>query len=187
MKKILIILAVAGIFGCATLKNPDAPKVQPVKVVEPAPAKAPDSKKPVEKPRLVKVDAFVPESKSKTSNPFQVIEQAAKEAVETVSGEKFLNAITEYEYSEGKIFKIYCAPGRATDLIFGGGEMFSLEDIGDGDTLDQRWKTPLISFSGSGESRRQHLILKPTRAGLEKNMIIPTNKTAFCKSRHVGS
>lgn len=184
MKRYVITLGFMTLFGCVAMDAPGKVTVQPVRIVEPvAVNKGMQVDQPVmattEETQAVKVEEPVRESKPKTSNPVQVIESAKEEAIETVSGGKFINAITEYEYRDGKIFKIYCAPGRATDLIFGEGEFFALEDIGDGDTLDQRWKIPLISFSGTGAERRQHLFLKPTKEGLEKNMIIPTNKRVY--------
>lgn len=181
MKKYVLVFGLLVFFGCVSADKKGPVNVQPVKIVEPERVK---EKSPgavgKENNQIIEVEEFVPDTKSKVStNPVQVIENAKEEAIETASGGKFINAITEYEYRDGKIYKIYCAPGRATDLIFGEGESFVLEDIGDGDTLDQRWKIPLITFSGSGSERRQHLILKPSKTGLEKNMIIPTNKRVY--------
>lgn len=180
MKKYVIVLGLLLFMGCVSVGKKESVNVQPVRVVEPERVK---EKSPgavgKKNNQVIEVEEFIPDTKSKSTNPVQVIENSKEEATETASGGKFINAITEYEYRDGKIYKIYCAPGRATDLIFGEGESFALEDIGDGDTLDQRWKTPLISFSGAGGERRQHLFLKPTKTGLEKNMIIPTNKRVY--------
>ncbi len=183
MKKIIIVLCII-MTGCTSLKkekNTDiAENMQSVKVERPTPITLP--KKPVnttDKSQLIKVEEFIPASLTKSKNPVQAITNAHNEAKETPSDENFINAITEYVYQEGRVYQIYCAPGRVTDLIFNKGESFTIGDIAEGDSHDKRWLPPKLTVSGSGDNKRLHMGMRPVKPGLEKNMTISTNQQTY--------
>src|SRR3546814_17232847 len=66
------------------------------------------------------------------------------------------------------------APGRVTVIALEQGE--SLGAVGSGDTA--RWVIGDTS-SGSGETRRAHVLIKPVAAGLSTNLVITTDRRVY--------
>ena len=89
----------------------------------------------------------------------------------------YFNAIQQYAYTDGALFQIYTAPGQITDIILQEGEeLVGPGPVASGDTV--RW---IIgdTVSGSGSSRRVHILVKPTRADIRTNLIINTNRRTY--------
>ena len=65
-----------------------------------------------------------------------------------------------YPFSPGALYQIYAAPGQITDIALEPGEQLGLRSVSAGDTV--RW---IIgdTESGSGGTRRVHIMVKPTR------------------------
>lgn len=86
----------------------------------------------------------------------------------------FVNAVQIYPYSEGALYRLYAAPERVTDITLQPGE--TVTSVAAGDTV--RW-TVGDTTSGSGESQRTHILVKPYAAGLRTNLIITTTRRAY--------
>lgn len=86
----------------------------------------------------------------------------------------YLNAVQVYPYSEGVIYHVLTAPGQVTDLALQPGE--TLVAVAAGDTV--RWVIG-DTTSGSGETRRTHVLVKPFTAGLATNIIITTDRRTY--------
>lgn len=89
----------------------------------------------------------------------------------------FLNAIQKYAWAEGALFQVYTAPGQVTDIVLQEGEeLVGPGPVAAGDTV--RW---IIgdTVSGSGASRRVHLLVKPTRADIMTNIVINTSRRTY--------
>jgi type IV secretion system protein VirB9 len=108
-----------------------------------------------------------------------------RERVETANGEAriqprlddYFNAVQVYPYTEGALYQVYAAPGQITDIALQPGEqLVGSGPVAAGDTV--RW---IIgdTESGSGDTRRIHIFLKPTRAGLQTNLIINTDRRTY--------
>lgn len=81
----------------------------------------------------------------------------------------FLHAVQVYPFSDGILYRLYTAPGRISDIALQAGE--TLISVAAGDTA--RW-TVGDTTSGSGESRRTHIIVKPFSAGQSTNLTCRT-------------
>lgn len=93
------------------------------------------------------------------------------------SSEDYLNATQVYAWEAGALFQVYGAPGRVTDIALQPGETLSAHGpIAAGDTV--RWIIGQTE-SGSGESRRTHILVKPTRSDLRTNLIINTDRRTY--------
>lgn len=82
-----------------------------------------------------------------------------------------------FVYTPGGIYQVYAAVGQVTDIVLQEGE--ALSDTGAvaaGDTV--RWVIGEAA-SGSGASRRTHVLVKPTDPGLRTNLVINTNKRTY--------
>jgi type IV secretion system protein VirB9 len=86
----------------------------------------------------------------------------------------FVNATELYPWSEGAIFRLYTSPGRISDIALEAGE--TLVSVAAGDTV--RWIVGNTA-SGSGEARREHILIKPTTAGLATNLFILTDRRSY--------
>ncbi|AVA14682.1 P-type conjugative transfer protein TrbG [Sphingopyxis sp. MG] len=89
----------------------------------------------------------------------------------------FLNAIQKYAWAEGALFQVYTAPGQVTDIVLEEGEeLVGPGPVAAGDTV--RW---IIgdTVSGSGASRRVHILVKPTRSDIMTNIVINTTRRTY--------
>jgi len=82
-----------------------------------------------------------------------------------------------FVYAPGGLYQVYAAVGQVTDIVLQEGE--TLSDTGAvaaGDTV--RWVIGEAA-SGSGTSRRTHILVKPTDPGLRTNLVINTDKRTY--------
>lgn len=89
----------------------------------------------------------------------------------------YFNAIQQYAYAEGALFQIYTSPGHVTSIMLQQGEeLVGPGPVASGDTV--RW---IIgdTVSGSGLTRRVHILVKPTRADISTNLVINTNRRTY--------
>jgi len=89
----------------------------------------------------------------------------------------YLNAIQQYPYAQGALFQVYTAPGQITDIILQEGEtLVGPGPVAAGDTV--RW---IIgdTVSGTGSTRRVHILVKPTRADIATNLVINTDRRTY--------
>ena len=97
---------------------------------------------------------------------------ATRAATEEPTG--FVNASSVYPYAEGSVYHVYTAPGRITDIALQPGE--TLGAVAAGDTV--RW---IIgdTASGAGDTRRSHVLVKPSIVGLSTNLVITTDRHVY--------
>lgn len=86
----------------------------------------------------------------------------------------FVSGTQIYPWTEGTIYLAYAAPELVTDIALQPGE--TLIAVASGDTA--RW---LIgdTTSGSGDTKRTHLLVKPFANGLTTNLVITTDRRAY--------
>lgn len=86
----------------------------------------------------------------------------------------FVNAVQVYPYGEGVLYRLFAAPERVTDIALQPGE--TIVSVAAGDTV--RW-TVGDTTSGSGDTKRAHLLVKPFSAGLATNLLITTDRRTY--------
>lgn len=82
-----------------------------------------------------------------------------------------------FSYLPGGLYQVYAAVGQVTDIVLQEGE--TLSDTGAvaaGDTV--RWVIGEAS-SGTGPTRRTHILVKPTDPGLKTNLVINTDRRTY--------
>ena len=73
----------------------------------------------------------------------------------------YFNAVQVFPFSPGALYQIYAAPGQITDIALEPGEqLIGSGPVAAGDTV--RWVVG-DTESGSGDTRRVHIMVKPTR------------------------
>lgn len=84
------------------------------------------------------------------------------------------NAVEAYPYAQGIIYQVDTAPGSVTDIVLQAGE--TLISVACGDTA--RWVIG-DTTSGSGQTKRTHVLVKPFAAGLRTNAVITTDRRTY--------
>lgn len=94
----------------------------------------------------------------------------------------FRNAIQRYAWSEGALYQVYTKPGQVTDIALQEGErLIGPGPVAVGDTA--RWMIG-DTLSGSGDSQRVHILIKPTRPDLATNLVINTDRRTYHLELH---
>lgn len=75
---------------------------------------------------------------------------------------------------DGAVYRLDTAPGRVSDIALQPGE--SLIAVAAGDTA--RWVIG-DTTSGSGPTRRTHILIKPAEPGLRTNLVITTDRRVY--------
>lgn len=89
----------------------------------------------------------------------------------------YFNAVQVFSYSPGALYQIYAAPGQITDIALEPGEqLIGSGPVAAGDTV--RWVVG-DTESGSGETRRAHIMVKPTRSDIETNLVVNTDRRTY--------
>jgi len=179
---ISILLGSASLTGCAHYKPPeiaydDTPKQavlapdppKPVQIVQvPQPLPLPGQLKPLPGGRTAPPEPADPRTRVELAN-------RAARMQPTRAG--YLNAVQVYPFSDGALYQLYAAPGQVTDISLEPGEqLVGSGPVAAGDTV--RW---IIgdTESGSGATKRVHILVKPSRADLLTNLVINTDRRTY--------
>ena len=89
----------------------------------------------------------------------------------------YINAMQVYPYSDGALYQVYAAPGQITDIALAPGEqLVGAGPVAAGDTV--RWVIG-DTESGTGPTKRVHILVKPTRPDLVTNLVINTDRRTY--------
>lgn len=89
----------------------------------------------------------------------------------------YVNAVQVYPFSDGALYQVYTAPGHVTDIALQPGEqLVGSGPIAAGDTV--RWVIG-DTESGTGASRRFHILVKPVRTDLQTNLVVNTDRRTY--------
>lgn len=102
------------------------------------------------------------------------VNYANSHAVRQPSSVGYINSIMTFDFVDGALYQIYCAPMNVTDIEFQTGE--HLISVAAGDTV--RWQVSK-TFSGGGANRHEHLLVKPNDEGLSNSLVITTDQRTY--------
>ncbi len=149
-----------------------------IPTVEPIPQKNSDRGKTyVMEPKKVRSAQLkkIETTSATERDPATVIATAQKKAAQNPSSDRYINAITIYDYMEGALYQIYGAPNHITDIMLQPGEALSAQPAG-GDTV--RWVVG-VSTSGTGAEKTHHILVQPKLPHLETNMVLTTDRHIY--------
>ncbi len=176
------LLGSASLAGCAHYTPPEiaydntpheavlaADPPKPVQIVQvPQPLPLPGQLKPLPGARTAAPEPADPRAR---------IELANRAARMQPSRSGYVNAVQVYPFSDGALYQLYAAPGQVTDIALEPGEqLVGSGPVAAGDTV--RW---IIgdTESGSGATKRVHILVKPSRADLLTNLVINTDRRTY--------
>ena len=125
-------------------------------------------------PLLLSGAPTLAQSASSSSRPIAAATQAARVSPRHAGWQ---GATQLFVYAPGGLYQVYAAVGQVTDIMLQEGE--TLSDTGAvaaGDTV--RWVIGEAA-SGTGASRRTHILVKPTDPGLRTNLVINTDRRTY--------
>ncbi|MBB4263803.1 P-type conjugative transfer protein TrbG [Bradyrhizobium sp. CIR3A] len=172
-----LLLCSSMLGGCATYIPPEISydaEVPPL----PTPQVALDDRpRPLHVPPLWKPTLGGKPGGKEEPAPVSRIETANNAARVEPRKRGYFNAAQIYAYSPGALYQIYAAPGQITDIALEEGELLTGSGpIAAGDTV--RWVVG-DTESGSGDTRRVHILVKPTRASIETNLVVNTDRRTY--------
>jgi len=172
---IIICLCVLG--GCATFKPPQISYDNELPPL-PGPAALAD-----ERPRPLHVPpGWTPgrggkKGAAEAKEPVERIESANDAARVQPRKAGYFNAVQVFQFSTGALYQIYASPGQITDIALEPGEqLIGSGPVAAGDTV--RWVVG-DTESGSADTRRVHIMVKPTRPSIETNLVVNTDRRTY--------
>ncbi|WP_319798409.1 P-type conjugative transfer protein TrbG [Nitrobacter sp.] len=181
----VLLLSVTALAGCATagakpplIRYDDAaPAVRAMPTTEPPkPVEVVAIPQPLPLPGQLKPVATAPRVPEPADPKARVVSANAAARIQPVK-DGFLNAIQQYPYADGALYQVYTAPGEVTDIALQDGEqLVGSGPVASGDTV--RW---IIgdTTSGTGATKRVHILVKPTRPDLLTNLVINTDRRTY--------
>ncbi|MGF7008651.1 P-type conjugative transfer protein TrbG [Aminobacter sp. BE322] len=171
----ILVLSTVTLAACATAPKP--PQISYDAHVPPLPAVAVSTGDATPRPILVPPAWTPSKGGDPASTPTGRVENANVAARVEPRKEGYFNAIQIYPWSEGALYQVYAAPGQITNIALEPGEnLTEAGPIAAGDTA--RW---IIgdTESGSGATRRVHVLVKPTRTDITTNLVITTDRRTY--------
>jgi type IV secretion system protein TrbG len=174
--RVAFLLAVA-LSGCSTFNPPQISYDDDVPPSPDLPMAADDHARPLHVPPLWIPTRGGKKGGDEASEPADRIATANDAArVEPRRGGYF-NAVQVFPYSPGALYQIYASPGEITDIALEPGEQLTGSGpLAAGDTV--RWIVG-DTESGNGETRRVHILVKPTRTAIETNLVVNTDRRTY--------
>ena len=172
-----ILLALLVVGGCSATRPPQISydsSVPPLPVSE---ASTDDRPRPLHIP-----PAWTPARGGKTgtaeaSEPIVRVDLANAAARVEPRRDGYFNAVQVFPFSPGALYQVYVSPGQITDIALEPGEQLTGSGpVAAGDTV--RW---IIgdTESGNGDTRRVHVLVKPTRPAIETNLVVNTDRRTY--------
>jgi type IV secretion system protein VirB9 len=112
--------------------------------------------------------------------PSEVIREANRKATDAPTVDDYFNAIATYDYMPGRLYQIYTAPQKLTDIQLRPGEKI-LGKPATGDNI--RWVLAR-GASSAGGVEQQHIYIKPTRPDLDTTLAINTDQRSYILELH---
>jgi P-type conjugative transfer protein TrbG len=176
------LLASVSLAACSSawkppeIKYDDTPRQAVLQADPPKPVKIVEVAKPLPLPGQLKP---LPGTKAPAdpADPQVRVEEANGAARVQPTRAGYINAMQVYPYSDGALYQVYAAPGQITDIALAPGEqLVGAGPVAAGDTV--RWVIG-DTESGTGPTKRIHILVKPTRPDLVSNLVINTDRRTY--------
>ena len=163
--------------GCTTFKPPQIRYDDDVPSSPDLPAPADDHARPLHVPPAWTPARGGNKGEAEAKDPTDRIEIANDVARVQPRRAGYFNAVQIFPYSPGALYQIYASPGQITDIELEPGEQLTGSGpLAAGDTV--RWIV-VDTESGNGDTRRVHVMVKPTRSAIETNLVVNTDRRTY--------
>ena len=173
----MVLACAVALSGCTAFKPPQISYDDDVPPLLSTPALADASQRPLHVPPSWTPARGGKKGASEPTEPATRIETANAAARIEPRQKGYFNAVQVFPYSPGALYQIYASPGQITDIALEPGEQLTGSGpLSAGDTV--RWVVG-DTESGNGDTRRVHVVVKPTRPGLETNLVVNTDRRTY--------
>ena len=178
----MVLLSSVALTACATFRPPeisydDDPRPALFQSDPPKPVEVVEIPKPLPLPGQLKAVSGAKPSGPEPKDPTDRVAKANEAARVQPTRNGYINAVQVYPYATGALYQVYTAPGQVTDIALQEGEqLVGSGPVAAGDTV--RW---IIgdTESGTGQTKRVHIEVKPTRPDLVTNLVINTDRRTY--------
>jgi type IV secretion system protein TrbG len=168
---------VLALSGCTTFKPPQISYDDDVPPSPDLPMPADDRARPLHVPPAWTPARGGKKGEVEAKDPTDRVEIANDIARVQPRRAGYFNAVQIFPYSPGALYQIYAAPGQITDIALEPGEQLTGSGpLAAGDTV--RWIVG-DTESGNADTRRVHIMVKPTRPAVETNLVINTDRRTY--------
>lgn len=172
-----LLLCSSALGGCATYIPPEISYDAEVHPLPAPPSLLDDRTKPLHVPPLWRPALGGKSGVKEEPEPVSRVEIANNAARVEPRKRGYFNAAQIYAYSPGALYQVYAAPGQITDIALEEGEQLTGSGpVAAGDTV--RWVVG-DTESGNGDTRRVHILVKPTHASIETNLVVNTDRRTY--------
>jgi len=173
----LALFFLLALSGCTTFKPPQISYDDDVPPSPDLPAPADDHARPLHVPPAWTPARGGNKGEAEAKDPTDRIEIANDVARVQPRRAGYFNAVQIFPYSPGALYQIYASPGQITDIELEPGEQLTGSGpLAAGDTV--RWIV-VDTESGNGDTRRVHVMVKPTRSAIETNLVVNTDRRTY--------
>lgn len=173
----LALLLTAALSGCTSFKPPQISYDDDVPPSPELSMPADEHPKPLNVPPAWTPARGGNKGEAEAKDPGDRIEVANEVARVQPRRGGYYNAVQIFPYSPGALYQIYASPGQITDIALEPGELLTGSGpLAAGDTV--RWIVG-DTESGNGETRRVHIMVKPTRTAIETNLVVNTDRRTY--------
>ena len=173
----LALLFVLALSGCTTFKPPQISYDDDVPPSPDLPMPADDHARPLHVPPAWTPTRGGKKGDEEAKEPTDRIGTANDAARVEPRRAGYFNAVQVFPYSPGALYQIYASPGQITDIALEPGEQLTGSGpLAAGDTV--RWIVG-DTESGNGDTRRVHIMVKPTRPAIETNLVVNTDRRTY--------
>jgi type IV secretion system protein VirB9 len=177
------LLASVSLAACSTAWKPPAisydntPRQAVLQADPPKPVQIVELPKPLPLPGQLKPLPSAMTAPADPADPHARVEEANGAARVQPTRAGYINAMQVYPFSDGALYQVYAAPGQITDIALAAGEqLVGSGPVAAGDTV--RWVIG-DTESGTGPTKRMHILVKPTRPDLLTNLVINTDRRTY--------
>ena len=163
--------------GCTTFKPPQISYDDDIPPLPSPPSLAEDRPRSLHVPPSWTPAKGGKKGMKEAKEPVARIETANDAARVEPRSAGYFNAVQVFPFSPGALYQIYASPGQITDIALEPGEQLTGSGpVSAGDTV--RWVVG-DTESGSGDTRRVHIMVKPTRPSIETNLVVNTDRRTY--------
>jgi P-type conjugative transfer protein TrbG len=173
----ILLVCLSAISGCTTFKPPQISYDDDVPPLSSPPSLVEDGPRSLHVPPSWTAAKGGKKSAAEANEPVTRIETANDAARVEPRKAGYFNAVQVFPFSPGALYQIYASPGQITDIALEPGEQLTGSGpVSAGDTV--RWVVG-DTESGSGDTRRVHIMVKPTRPSIETNLVVNTDRRTY--------
>jgi type IV secretion system protein VirB9 len=173
----LTLLVAFALSGCSTFKPPQISYDDNVPPLPDPPVPADDHARPLHVPPLWTPARGGKKGDEEAKEPLDRVTTANNVARVEPRRAGYFNAVQIFPFSPGALYQVYASPGQITDIALEPGEQLTGSGpLAAGDTV--RWIVA-DTESGSGDTRRVHIMVKPTRPAIETNLVVNTDRRTY--------